>query len=80
MIFRIFGGAEFQVPASSFRGKHDFLFPPPKLGEIGGDPWMLMDKVWKLFCFITSHFAPRLEYLHHFWSNEYVPWLFVPAF
>ena len=55
MIFRIFGGAEFQVPASSFRGKHDFLFPPPKLGEIGGDPWMLMDKVLEII--LLYHFA-----------------------
>ena len=57
--FPYFWGAEFQVPASSFRGKHDFFVSRPKLGEIGGDPWMLlMDKVWKLFCFITASSLP----------------------
>ena len=43
------GGPSFRFRPVVFGANMIFLFPPQKLGEIGGDPWMLlMDKVWKL--------------------------------
>ena len=96
MIFRIFGGAEFQVPASSFRGKHDFFCFPKKIGGDRGRPLDVVDgqsmEIILLYHFVVCppgfvgcfllrfRFVSfcwawyRLEYLHHFWSNEYVPY------